>query len=538
MIFLTSAQSQDSTVIEKKYNVGKVTQNIDLGFPKMTKSLCPECKKVIDAKEFIEDGKVYMEKTCPEHGYVKDIISSSADLTTKMETWTFEDGLGLTNPNTNRADKECPTSCGLCEQHTSHTSLANVDLTNRCNLKCPVCFANANATGMVYEPDFELVRKMLKTLRDERPTPCPVVQFSGGEPTLYPRFIDVLKMSKEMGFTHVQCATNGIRFANSLEFAKECRAAGLDTLYLQFDGCNDDCYTKTRGVPLWDKKQKTVENCRKADLKIVFVPTIVNGKNDDQVGPILDYAIDNIDVISGIAYQPICFTGRKSHEERQQERFTATDIAKRIEEQTGYTELLRDWYPLSFVSPFSKLVEALRGKPTITCTAHPHCTVGTYLFINRKTRSVTPITRFIDIEGFLTQTNELAKKTEKSFFKSLSAAKIWYNLRKYFIKENAPDDMTFDDYIKILEGLIDKGKGRGEKGSDKLPWNMLLVAGMHFQDSYNYDVNRVKRCVIHYSAPDGKLYPFCTYNSGPEYRFEVEKEFSMPMDEWKKQQRG
>lgn len=528
---------QDLTVIEKKYNTGEITQKIELGFPKMTKSLCPECKKVIDAKEFIEDGKIFMEKTCQEHGYVKDLVSASADLTMKMETWTFEDGLGISNHQTTRGEKECPTSCGLCEEHTSHTSVSNLDLTNRCNLKCPVCFANANATGVVYEPDFEQVRKMLQTLRDEKPTPCPVVQFSGGEPTLYPRFTDVLRMAKEMGFTHIQCATNGIRMANSLAFAKECKAAGLHTLYLQFDGCNDECYLNTRGVALWEKKQKVVENCRKADLKIVFVPTIVNGKNDDQVGPILKYAVANADVVSGIAYQPVCFTGRKNPNERQRERFTAADIAKRIEEQTGYTELMRDWYPLSFVSPFSKFIEALRGKPTITCTSHPHCTVGTYLFINKNTGSVTPITRFVDVEGFLTEINELAKKTKKAMFKSLSAVKAWYGLKKYFIQDQAPDGMTFDDFLKILEGLVDKKKGRGEKGSDKLPWNMLLVAGMHFQDSYNYDINRVKRCVIHYTAPDGKLYPFCTYNSGPEYRFEVEKKFSMPMDEWKRQQK-
>ena len=118
----------------------------------------------------------------------------------------------------------CPDDCGLCNLHTSHTGLANVDLTNRCNLTCPVCFANANAAGYVYEPDFETVRKMLQALRDERPVAGRIVQFSGGEPTIYPRFLDVLRMAREMGFSHTQVATNGIKFTD-LEFAQQCQGS-------------------------------------------------------------------------------------------------------------------------------------------------------------------------------------------------------------------------------------------------------------------------------------------------------------------------
>ena len=167
--------------------------------------------------------------------------------------------------------------------HTSHTGLANLDLTNRCNLTCPVCFANANAAGYLYEPDFEQVRMMLQALRDEKPVAGRIVQFSGGEPTIYPRFFDALRLAKEMGFSHIQIATNGIKF-QSLEFAQQAKEAGLHTLYLQFDGVSDDVYQRTRGESLWEKKLKCIENVRKAGLKIVFVPTIVKGLNDHQIG--------------------------------------------------------------------------------------------------------------------------------------------------------------------------------------------------------------------------------------------------------------
>ena len=169
-----------------------------------------------------------------------------------MEEWSFGDNRGLANPAVTTA-KNCPDDCGLCNLHTSHTGLANLDLTNRCNMTCPVCFANANASGYLYEPDFETVRKMLQALRDQKPVAGRIVQFSGGEPTIYPRFLDVLRMAKEMGFSHTQVATNGLKFMD-LEFAEQCKEAGLHTLYLQFDGVCDDVYRRTRGESLWEKK--------------------------------------------------------------------------------------------------------------------------------------------------------------------------------------------------------------------------------------------------------------------------------------------
>lgn len=164
-------------------------QPITTGLPKTVESICPECLKVINARLFEEEGQVWMEKTCPEHGYVKDLYWSDAELYLKAEKWTFGDGHGLSNPIT-EAKGKCPTNCGVCNMHASHTGCGNLDLTNRCNLTCPICFANANVSGYVYEPSYEEVVQMLRNYRNTKPHPTNVIQFAGGEPTIHPRFPD------------------------------------------------------------------------------------------------------------------------------------------------------------------------------------------------------------------------------------------------------------------------------------------------------------------------------------------------------------
>ncbi len=215
------------------------------GLPKTTQSLCPECRKVIPATIFEQDGKVMMEKECPDHGKVVDVYWSDKDMYLRAERFAY-DGTGVENPFISNAT-ECPNECGLCQLHLTHTCLAMIDLTNRCNLKCPICFANANAAGYVYEPSFDEIVMMMQMVRDERPVPTTTVQFSGGEPTIYPKFIEVIAKAKEMGFPQIMAATNGIKFAKDPEFLKAAVQAGMNTIYLQFDGLRDDIYKVSRG---------------------------------------------------------------------------------------------------------------------------------------------------------------------------------------------------------------------------------------------------------------------------------------------------
>ena len=526
-----SAKRADLKIIQPATTLtGGPIRRVQKGLPKQTQSLCPECTKVIDARVFEENGRVMMEKTCAEHGDFKDCVFSDVKLFLKMEQWEFGDMPGLSNPAVNKGKEAvCPDDCGLCSLHTSHSALANVDLTNRCNLTCPVCFANANAAGYLYEPDLDQVRTMLQTLRDERPVDGRVVQFSGGEPTVHPKFLEILALSREMGFTHIQAATNGILLGRNLEFARKCKEAGLATIYLQFDGVTDDVYRKTRGEPLFETKMACIESCRKVGIKIVFVPTIVKGINDHQLGDILRVAIENVDTVSGISFQPVAFTGRISKHELEEKRFTQADLAIQLSRQSGLFDEYEDWFPLSCVTPFSKLMAALRGEGVPTISSHPHCSLGNYMFVDEKSKKAVPVTRFIDIPGMLQDIEELAQKSEKSFFKYYHGMKAWQALQKHFKQELAPPGLTFQKFLDTLQGMTNKKLGRdGMDGT--FTYRTLLVAGMHFMDHYNYDIERVKRCVIHYAAPDGKLYPFCTYNSGPTYREKIEKQFSMPFE--------
>ena len=507
---------------------GSRIQPLSKGLPKKTQSLCPDCSQLIDATIREDSGKVVMEKHCPDHGDFRDIVYSDARLYLKMEDWTFGDNRGLDNPAVTNATR-CPDDCGLCNLHTSHTGLANVDLTNRCNLTCPVCFANANAAGYLYEPDFETVRKMLQALRDQKPVAGRIVQFSGGEPTIYPRFLDALRLAREMGFSHTQAATNGIKFTD-LEFAHQCKDAGLHTLYLQFDGVCDDVYRRTRGESLWEKKLQCIENVRKAGLKIVFVPTIVKGLNDHQIGDILRLALEYIDCTSGISFQPVAFTGRIARHELESKRFTLSDFAHAVHQQTGIADPYEDWFPLSCVTPFSKLISALRGEETTTLSCHPHCSIGTYLFVDQD-RKATPVTQFVEVGPMLQAMDELARKAGKRRLQFFTKFQAWNSLRKFFHEEKAPQGLDFTKFLQTLQGLTDKKYGRGESESKGFTYRTLMLAGMHFMDSYNYDVERVKRCVIHYAAPNGLIYPFCAYNSGPVYRERIEKEYSIPFEQ-------
>ncbi len=516
--------------------------SLDKGLPKKTASLCPECKEVIPATIMEEDGQVVMKKECDEHGKFEALIWSDADMYRRAEQWAF-DGKGVDNPKITDATS-CPDNCGLCNLHKSHTCLANVDLTNRCNMNCPICFANANERGYVFEPSYEEVLDMFKTLRDEEPVPTNAVQLAGGEPTVHPRFFDIVEAASDMGFAQIQVATNGVKLANDEEYAQKCVDAGLHTVYLQFDGMKEDIYKEARGREMLDLKKRVIENCRKTDpkpLATVLVPTLLNDVNDDQVGDIVDYAIKNRDVIRGINFQPVAFTGRIDKEERKKKRYTLSDLAIGLEEQTEFFSR-DDFYPVPFVTPISQLVSVVKNEPQVAFTSHPHCGLASYIVIGDN-GEVKPITDFVDVEGLMDAMLEKADKWDnvlhKTAFKIGGKLKTKEGKRKSLVKNF---QKMFGDYLKedslpgglTLSEIMSEIVAGGNKDSvGKFSWRTMFVGGMHFQDLYNYDIERVKRCVIHYATPDDRIIPFCAYNSGPVYRDEVEEKFSVPLEEWR-----
>jgi len=488
--------------------------------PRTVESLCPDCSAIVLGRYFVEDGQVLIEKVCPEHGYVRDCISSDVLLYSKAAWWTFEEHPGQKHPQV-LGGTHCPSDCGLCNQHLSGSVLAQIDLTNRCNMRCPICFANANATGRICEPSYEEHVHHLQVLRDFRPIPCTAVQFTGGEPTIHPDFLRILAKARQMGFSHIQIATNGLRMAD-FDFAQAAAEAGLHTLYLQFDGVGDAPYEQTRNYPgLWARKLACIENCRKLDLKVCLVPTIVRGINDDQVGEIFRFAVAHVDTISAISYQPVAFAGRIDHEQRAAQRYTLGHLAHDIADASG-ASALRDMYPLSIVAPLSQLLQALTGRPKIIPTCHPDCAFGTYFFVSPDGRAY-PFPQVIDVEGMFCDMNRIARNVRRrghaTAWDRLAALRMF---RRHFRADSAPPDLTAKRFVRSLRGLVDKHVGRGE--GEKHTYKTLLCAGMHFQDRYNFDVERIKRCVILYSTPGG-VFPFCTWNCGPEYRTLIEGQY-------------
>jgi uncharacterized radical SAM superfamily Fe-S cluster-containing enzyme len=496
-------------------------------WPKTVETLCPECAALILGRSFVRHGAVWMEKTCPEHGYFRDKVSSDARLHALLARRCFQDEAGVANPRV-PGSGACPTDCGICGQHHSSPCLAQIDLSNRCNLTCPVCFASANQAGYLSEPGYQTVLEMLRALRESRPIPVSAVQFTGGEPTLHPEFFRILGAARTMGFTHVQAATNGILMADP-EFARRAAEAGLQTIYLQFDGVEEEPYRRLRGQPLMQVKRAAIENCRANEIRICLVPTIVKGVNDDQVGPILRFAAANSDVINAIAYQPVSFTGRIARHELESKRYTLGDLARAIAEASG-ADVERDMYPASVVTPISRLLEKIDGKPKIRTSCHAECGLGTYFFVTPQ-GGLVPIPRIFDMMRLLGGMNDLAARIEARG--SDARATRWDLLRLGGIFLRSYRWGAFDrrftplGFMRALRNITLKQYGRTAEG--KKTYRTLMVGGMHFMDRYNYDTERVRRCVILYSTPDG-MYPFCTINCGPSYRPYIEGMYARPLE--------
>jgi len=489
--------------------------------PRTVETLCPECSGIILGRCFVQRGAVYMEKNCPEHGYFRDCVSSDVLLYSKAAWWTYRELPGQQFPQVT-GGCNCPSDCGLCNQHLSGSVLAQIDLTNRCNMHCPICFANAGARGHVFEPGYKEIVRQMQVLRDLRPIPCTAIQFTGGEPTIHPDFFRIISAARDMGFSHVQIATNGLTMADG-DFAHRAAQAGLHVLYLQFDGVGEDAYSQTRAFPgIWEKKLAAVANARRFGMKVCLVPTILKGVNDDRIGEIFRFAVENIDVISAVSFQPVAFTGRIDSQLVREQRYTLTDLGHDIATASG-ASALRDMYPLSIVSPLAELLAAMTGNPKITPSCHPDCAFGTYFFVSPDGEAY-PFPQVIDVEGMFVQMHRLSERIRKRgrvvWWDKVRALRLF---KRHFRPETAPPGLDVKRFIRSLEGLVDKKLGRGE--AQKSTYKTLMCAGMHFQDRFNYDVERVKRCVILYSTPAG-VFPFCTYNGGPEYRPIVERAFA------------
>ena len=494
---------------------------------KDTKSLCPECGKPLDAEVYDEDGRILIKKTCDDHGEFINTYWSDDELYNRVENYT-PSVTHIENPSVENIGP-CPSNCGLCSKHETSTVLGLIDVTNRCNLKCPVCFANAAAAGYLYEPTQDEIRQMLRNLRNLKPHPTPAIQYAGGEPTVRKDIVELVAMAKEEGFTHVQIATNGLRLAKRENLAKELKEAGLNTVYLAFDGVTPEPYINNRGRDLLPDKIQAIENCRKVGLGVVLVPTLVKGVNDHQVGEIIKFAFDHSENIYGVNFQPVSFAGRTPADHVEEQRITIPDFVNIIDEVTDGQVSPDAFYPPSAIEPIAEFISLLDGEESakVTLNCHQHCGIATYVFRDKTEGDgkddLIPITNFIDVDDLFAKLSEYCTRLKEGKFgaKKRVLASATAKIPKLIHRDKTPKNL---DITKILLNVFTK---RSYDALGDFSKDSMLISCMHFMDPFNFDEDRVKKCVIHYATPDGRIIPFCTMNS--MYRESVEEKFAKPL---------
>jgi len=527
-----------------------------LGWPRQTDSLCPKCviearKKIMDgevdyrvlmnekvgeipATILERDGQIWMVKDCPKHGHFEDILAEDKKFLEHIEA--VYPGRDVDAHNDATLHKH-----GSSTIRYGRGSVLTIDLTNRCNMMCDPCFTDANQVGYVHELTWDEIKQILDNAISIKPQRQMSVQLSGGEPTLSPYFFDAIAYARKVGYNSIQAATNGIEFAKDPSFAKRAYEAGLRYVYLQFDGIGNDANAHRKIANLFDVKLRAISNLHDAGVEIVLVTTLINGINNDQVGPIIEFAVNNPKRISFISFQPVSFTGRDEEvtdERRRRQRYTLCHMAQDVKDQLGISEPTRDWFPISLMGVFADFADLVHGPQRdwghLNCGCHPYCGVGTAFMINKETKEKAMVPEFMNIPQLVKDTQKISDAARSKKFSNFMMALA---LLKCYDPFKAPKSMRLSDVLKKFDKSLDatgRSYGRGlERRKD--PWNFLFVAGMWFQDLFTYDFRRTEMCIIPYGTQEGEI-SFCAYNTGIGWRNIIERMYMVAtVADWYKQ---
>lgn len=460
-----------------------------------TQSLCPKCHKPINALYIeekagcscCEDGKVYFVQQCPEHGEFKTLASeSSAD----FKRWVKNPVINIPPKEAitegDPEDASCPLHCGTCTNHLQTACCVLIDITDRCNQHCPYCFARADEdASKVNEPTLiELEAKFDRLIELGEEGREFNIQLSGGEPTVRDDLPEIIRMAKSKGFEYIQINSNGKRIAEEDGYAKTLADAGASVIFMQFDGTDDDIYMKLRGQALFETKVKAIRNCEKAGLAVTLVPTIVKGVNDQNIGEMMDFLVDNVNVVKGIHFQPASFFGRYPDGDELEGRITMFGLLRQLEAQR----------------PEFKYEDSLP-----IATGHTLCCFYS-TYIKEPDGSVRcTVTNKQKDEGVscccdMTQADQLEViKKDRD-----------YVLNKWDVK--VPEEtcccccdqpqVGSSEEITDIDEFLSYYRG-----------NTFTVTGMAFQDITNLDAERLKRCRVVQLTDDNRLVPFCAYNT-------------------------
>lgn len=440
-------------------------------FYELTRSLCPECRRMIDAQVLIRDGAVFLRKYCLDHGWHEALVSSDADW--YLNSLKFNKPGSIPLDFATKAEAGCPHDCGLCPEHQQHTCIGVIEITNRCNLNCPTCFADA---GRGHDLNLTQVEAILDRLMVTEKEP-EIIQISGGEPTIHPQILDILEAAKSRNIRHVMLNTNGLRIAQEPDFVRQL-ATFQPTIYLQFDGFITRTYNSLRGRDLLTMKRKALDRLAEAGITVILVATITQSINDNEIGNILHYGLKH-PAVSGISYQPVTFCGRSQIIPDPLHRLTLPDILHQLEVQTAGRLHINDFFP-------------------VPCP-HPACSACTYLVKDHD--QITPVTRFVNVEDYH---DFITNRTVVDFPGEMKAAleSLW-SMAAIMGSEKTNNALSCATCNLSLPSL----------DTEALEERFFMIQVHGFMDKYNFDLKRLMKCCVHQLLPDGRAVPFCAYNN-------------------------
>ena len=448
-----------------------------------TTSICPECKRLLDATVAERDGRVVLQRTCPDHGSFEAVVYGDAERYSEIQRYS-KPGEDPVERQT-ESDKGCPHDCGICPEHAQHTCLGIIEVNTACNLDCPICFADSGTghdpTG--YSLTLEQVEDMLDAFIRAEGEP-ESVQLSGGEPTIHPQILEMLAAARAKGIPLVMLNTNGIRLARDPDFAPALAEIGVH-VYLQFDGFSDETQMAIRGKKLTEEKLRALDACAEAGVTVSLAATIERDLNEGEIGAIIRFGVEH-NAVTGVFFQPVTHSGRYRSDSDPLDKLTNSDVIDAVAEQ------LPEWFrPDDFI-------------PVPCCS--PSCRSATFALYDGE--DLVPLPRLVNVDDYMDYvTNRAVPDLEvKEALEGLFSAKA--------AGGTAPTAERLE-CVACAVGMPPDLRDVAARG--------FMVVVQDFQDSFTLDVEKLKKCCVAEIVPDGRLIPFCAYNS-VGYREEVRKQ--------------
>lgn len=440
-------------------------------FFELTRSICPQCRVPIDAQVLLRDGKVFMRKLCPDHGQFEALVYADAEGYVRSSRFNKPGTIPLSWSTD--VVNGCPHDCGLCPQHQQHACLGIIEVNSACNMDCPLCFANAGAGFNLSLAEVEHILDGFVATEGEPE----VVQFSGGEPSIHPQIIPMLRAAKERPIKHVMLNTNGKRIASDDRFMEQL-AEIQPAIYLQFDGFERSTYAALRGEPgLLEEKLRALDRLAEAGCSVILVPAIERGVNEAEVGRIIEFGISH-PAVRGVNFQPAFHSGRHGTHDPMQ-RITIPDILRQVEQQMGGQLLASDFVP-------------------VPC-CFPTCNSVTYAHVDAA-GGITPLARLIDVEDHL---DYIANRVLPDIGHELRAS-----LERLWSSSAVPGSpQLVDDYGYCASCGIDVSSF-GQFADE-----IFMVMLQDFMDPWTFNQKNLMKCCKEILLPDGKQIPFCAYNN-------------------------